>query len=85
MDEELRKLRNEIDSTDERILALIEKRVGIARRIGEIKKEKGLDIEDPEREKEILEKVSGKSALDKRFIRGLFASLIEYCKDEETR
>lgn len=44
MDEELKKLRKEIDQIDREILASVEKRIETAGRIGALKKKKDLPI-----------------------------------------
>ena len=85
MDEELKKLRKEIDKTDREILTLIEKRVEIAGRIGALKKEKGLPVSDPDREKEVLDNIAKSTKLDRMFARNLFSSIIDYCKYEEQK
>jgi len=85
MDEELKKLREEIDRIDAEMLSLIEERVGIARKIGTAKKKKGLSISDPQREKEIIDNVTKAAKIDKEFAKKLFASIIEYCKNEEKK
>ena len=85
MDEELGSLRKEIDVLDKGILTLVEKRVETAKKIGTIKAEKGLQISDPAREKEVLDNVSKATKLDKSFVTGLFSSIIEYCKHAEQK
>ncbi|NPA41420.1 MAG: prephenate dehydratase [Aquificae bacterium] len=55
--EELRELREEIDRIDEEILRLLNERAKIARKIGEIKKRKNMEIHVPERERAIFEKL----------------------------
>jgi chorismate mutase len=85
MDEELKNLRKEIDVLDTEILALLEKRVETAQKIGAIKAEKGLQISDPIREKEVLDNVSKGTKLEKPFVKNLFSSIIEYCKHAEQK
>ena len=83
MDQELEKLRKEIDETDKKIVALIEKRVEIARKIGSLKRENGIPVSDAAREKEVLDNVSKSAGRDKGFVKSLYRSIIEYCKNEE--
>jgi len=59
--EELKRLRKRIDQIDKTLLELLNERAELARKIGEIKKEKGLDIHVPEREREILKKILKKN------------------------
>jgi len=67
------------------IIALVEKRVETAEKIGAIKKKTGLPVNDPSREKEVLDNAVRASKLDKCFTKRLFSSIIEYCKDAEQK
>lgn len=80
---DVEKLRKKIDGIDGRIVGLIEKRLKIVREIGGLKTKQGYGLYDPMREQKVLENVCGKSGLDDRFVRGLFRSIIEYCRLEE--
>lgn len=51
---DIEQLRQEIDRLDQELLRIFNERAGIALKIGEIKKEKGLAVYDPEREKRIF-------------------------------
>ncbi len=65
------KLRKNLDQIDKQILALIGKRVNIAKKIGKIKKQQKLAIADKKREKEIvssLTKQAKKYKIDKSLI-----------------
>lgn len=53
----LEDLRRKIDDTDTKIVKLIAERIKIAEEIGKEKKKRGIQIEDREREKAVLEKV----------------------------
>ncbi|MCS6876276.1 MAG: prephenate dehydratase [Aquificaceae bacterium] len=55
--EELRSIRLEIDRIDEEILKLLNQRARLAKRIGEVKKELGLEVHAPEREREIINRM----------------------------
>jgi len=80
--EHIKELRKKIDEIDREIVKLIEERVRIAKEIGEIKRMNGMEIEDTEREAEILDNVSS-SILDREFTEYVFRKIIEYCKNEE--
>jgi len=81
---QIEELRDRIDAIDRKIVKLLEKRVGIARNIGKIKRGEGLKISDDKREKEVIENVSN-SNLDKNFVKKTFRLIIEYCKNEEQK
>ncbi|MGI5998934.1 MAG: chorismate mutase [Lutispora sp.] len=52
--EELEILRKEIDIIDEQLVELFEKRMELAIKIGDIKKQKGMQILDSQREKAVI-------------------------------
>ncbi len=53
----LDKLRRQIDRIDSRLLALLNRRAELARRIGAVKKKHGLPIFDGKRERAVLERL----------------------------
>lgn len=55
----LKDLRKKLDVLDKELVALILERYEISARIGETKREIGMDYYDPAREREILEKIAG--------------------------
>jgi chorismate mutase / prephenate dehydratase len=61
---ELQALRAGIDSVDEEIVRLLDKRARLARRIGEIKQENGLEAYAPARERAVMNRVKDLSAGD---------------------
>ncbi|HAV43411.1 TPA: prephenate dehydratase [bacterium] len=54
---DLKELRHKIDLIDEEILTLLNRRVEIACEIGKYKQERGMDAYQPDREKEVLERL----------------------------
>jgi chorismate mutase/prephenate dehydratase len=64
MPDEMGALRAGIDAVDEEIVRLLDRRARLARRIGEIKQEKGLDAYAPARERTVLNRVTALSAGD---------------------
>jgi chorismate mutase len=76
-------LREKIDKVDSRIVALIEERVDLAKKVGEAKKRHSLPIVDGKREQEVLVKVCEKTKLNQAFVKKLFQSIIEYCRENE--
>jgi chorismate mutase len=58
--------RIQIDKIDDQLLELLERRKLITKMVQKIKKKKGLDLEDTERENAILERLTNKSKKLKR-------------------
>jgi len=54
---DIRTLRDAIDEIDVQILELVNRRLLIARRIGELKQRSGLPVEDRLREREVLQRL----------------------------
>ncbi len=58
---EIEKLRNEIDEIDNELVEILQKRLDVAAKIAEYKRENGLAVLDRARERELLNKVSKKA------------------------
>ena len=59
----IRELRDEIDSLDDKIVELLEKRSLISKNIGEIKQSTGKEVLDSQREKEIIDRLALKTKI----------------------
>lgn len=55
----LAECRARIDEVDRRIMGLLNERVVVVQRIGEIKQNSGLNVYEPNREKKVIENVLG--------------------------
>jgi len=75
----IHEIRQRIDALDEELLRLFNERSALAVRIGEIKKELGLPIYDPGREKAIFERLQkmNPGPLDDQAIVRLFERVID--------
>jgi len=79
---EINKLRKDIDEIDNKLLNLLNKRAEIARNIGLLKNKEAIEVYQPEREKEIIEKIKAKtSILKKKNIEAIWKEIIGACKD----
>lgn len=58
---QLKVLRNQLDSIDDEVLHLLNKRMEIVKLVGELKHKSGGAIYRPEREREIIKRLSGQS------------------------
>lgn len=54
----IEELRQEIDSTDQKLINALAERFKLTQQIGEIKKQNGTAVRDPAREKILLDKIS---------------------------
>ena len=77
---EMLRIREAIDRVDEVLVRLLNQRVKYAIEIGSVKKELGLPIYAPEREKEVLanvERWAGDGPIDPMTLRRLFERIID--------
>jgi chorismate mutase/prephenate dehydratase len=82
MAEDLDKLRQEIDRIDDELLAALERRAGVVRKVGELKGK--APAYRPEREAEILRRVASSSkALSKAGTTAVFREIISACRGLE--
>lgn len=82
MAEEIGKLRAQIDALDDELLALLQRRAAAARKIGALKD--GAPAYRPEREAEILRRVSGNTGiLPAERITAVFREVISACRSLE--
>lgn len=83
MSELVDELRKRIDRIDREILELLARRVEVAKKIGELKREAGLPIADHEREREVVErgiKLAEQLGLDVGLIEIILNAVIGMCR-----
>jgi len=81
-------LRNDIDRVDEVLVRLLNERARVACEIGRLKKEQGIEIYQPEREKQVLEHVRNvavEGPLGADAIARLFERIIDEARRLERR
>jgi chorismate mutase len=78
----LKKNREALNLLDRKLLTLLNQRLRITLRIGKIKKGIGKRIYDPEREKEILERLQrkNKGPLNEKDLKKIFTTIIKVCR-----
>ena len=76
---ELEKLRKEIDEIDNELCDLFEKRMKVAKAIGNFKREHNLDVLDASREHVVLEKA--KKRLKNKDLEEYYLKLVQYLMD----
>jgi chorismate mutase-like protein len=79
--------RAEIDSVDDELLSLINKRARLAVEVGILKRAAGIPITDPEREREVLNRLSraNDGPLDEEAVLKLFRQIIHESRQIEIR
>lgn len=80
-------MRQAIDQLDRQILELIAERLRLVMQVGEVKRSLGLDVYDPAREKDLLERVAGAAPepIDAAMAQRLFRCIIEESRGLEQR
>jgi len=84
----LDELRDDIDRVDEVLVRLLNERARVACEIGRIKKELGIEVYQPEREKQVLEHVrsiASEGPLGAEAIARLFERIIDEARRLERR
>src|SRR5574341_561734 len=82
MADEIEKIRGEIDALDDELAALVQRRAGLAQKIGVHKA--GTPAYRPEREAEVLKRVSAKTGvLDSERMVAVFREIISACRSLE--
>jgi chorismate mutase len=76
---DLDQLRREIDSVDQQILKLVHERVRLVMKVGEYKRERGMPVYDPSRERALLDRLckSAEPPVDADTIRRIFERLVD--------
>lgn len=78
--ESLAQMRAEIDAIDSELIALLARRMDVARRIGDYKRAEGLPVVQTERYSQLMSQRTAQAAalnLDENFIRGILAAIHE--------
>jgi chorismate mutase/prephenate dehydratase len=78
----LKENRRTLDSLDQKLLTLLNQRLHITLKIGKIKKGIGKRIYDPDREKEILERLQrkNKGPLNEKDLKKIFGTIMKVCR-----
>ena len=76
---DLETLRRDIDAVDQQILRLLHERVRLVVAVGEYKRERGMAVYDPDRERALLDRLCGAAQppLDAETIRRIFERLVD--------
>lgn len=84
---DLKRLREEIDAIDEKLVRLLERRMDIARQVGEFKEANALPVLDKKREEEIIQSrvnmLSDPTLQDT--VTGIFTLIMRYSRMHQRR
>jgi chorismate mutase/prephenate dehydratase len=83
---ELADLRAQIDAVDDQILALLDRRAEVVRRVGEIKRERRETFHVPQRERAVLERLTSAAngAFPRESVRPVFREIMSACLSLES-
>lgn len=78
-------LRKAIDDIDHQILELLQQRLALVLEVGELKRQHGIKVYDPGREREVLERLVGarKTPLRAETVRRVFERIIDESRSHE--
>ena len=85
---DLSKLREQIDACDDEIIAILKRRMDAVEKIGEIKRNEGGTVYRPERERQIIERLSKHcdgSKLSRAGIEAIFYEIFSLSRNLEGR
>jgi chorismate mutase-like protein len=80
-------LRETIDDIDRQLVELIAERLRLVMQVGEVKRSRGLDVYDPERERDLLERVAraAPEPLEPAMAQRIFECIIQESRSLEKR
>ncbi|MGV3656034.1 MAG: prephenate dehydratase [Noviherbaspirillum sp.] len=86
-DDKLKPLRNQIDSIDSQLLALLNRRAALAQEVGHVKAETGAPVFRPEREAQVLRNVAANNAgpMHDADLQAIFREVMSACRALEKR
>ena len=83
MESSLEALREEIDRIDEDIIDLLSRRMEVVKNIAALKKDKGISVEDRDREKKLflkLEREARRNNINEEFVSEVFGVIVSHSK-----
>ena len=85
MTHSLLEIRKKIDSVDDEIIFLLLKRLQLSKEARDWKSELSLDVEDEEREAEIIDRISklSKGEISEENMRKIYSIIFEYSKNDQ--
>lgn len=87
MNRKIRKLRDKVDKIDEELVELVIRREKVTASMAKQKQDLGIPVKDPDREKEIIDKLRAKysSDIDNDLIERLYKEIFKHSKEKSVR
>ena len=82
MTNEIKELRKELDLLDNQISELLLKRIETGKKIVKLKKEAGISKDDPNREKEILERITAGKSEVSELSKDIYKRIFDWVKNQ---
>ncbi|MGE0172837.1 MAG: chorismate mutase [Oligoflexales bacterium] len=85
---ELTELRKKLEAIDSEIAALLAQRFDLCKDVAKVKKRIGIDVEDPNWEQEIFNRISqweGRYSLNDQELTGIFRIILEFSRKTQHR
>ncbi len=83
MESSLETLREEINRIDEDVIGLLSRRMEVVKKIAALKKDKGISVEDRDREKTLflnLEREARRNNINEKFVSEVFGVIVSHSK-----
>lgn len=81
MTNEIKELRKKLDSLDDQISELIQKRIATGKKIVKLKKEAGISKDDLSREREIIERITAGKSEIADLLKEIYGRIFDWVKN----
>ncbi len=88
MESSIETLREEINRIDESIISLLSKRMEVAKKIAALKKDKGIQVEDKDRESQLFLKIQREAKennINENFVSEIFGLIVSHSKKVQNK
>lgn len=85
MQETLTELRTQIEEIDEKLVALMKRRIQVVHQIGKVKAEKNLPVRDAKREEKVIEHILSipHAPMKSSALKDLFQTIMRICREAQ--
>ncbi len=85
MQETLAELRLQIEEIDEKLVAMLKRRIQVVHQIGKVKAQKELPVRDPKREEKVIQHILGipHAPMKSEALKELFECIMKICREAQ--